>query len=317
MASQGSKAYAVEYNNLYNAVNYVLGPSSGQYGYGQSLTAITTSVAAGERITRAHWANLRVDLLRIATHQGLSENGSWASGNTTSIPALPTVTSTTKISANLINSYVNAINVMTLSSNVYKLAVGQYSDEALTSSTRTADWNGTIRHYFYVNFGSAENARYFFNSGGTIRITPTFSRSTNTSINYDWETLINGVGTISFGYTNTTVSGTEVSSLGFYDLNNSVAQQIYTRSGGSQNAFYQVNDYTVRAYCNAANNSSGGATIVYFECEFKDDKGYRDPLWPQGDEPATGTVVNTIRMFRPSGTNVAVSAPGATNTTTL
>lgn len=331
MASQTDKIRRVEYNNLYNSMIAVLGTGSAATGYGQTPNSLVSSVAAGDRVTRAHWANLRIDLLRIAGHQGISEDSNWTSGTTTSIPLLPSITSTTKISANVVNKFSDAATVLSNSSNIYRLAAGQYSDESLSpniTSTRTSNWNGTISHYFRLDFGSSNNARYFFNAGGRVRINPSFSPSSGTSINTDWLVLIGnnttsypGVGTISFGYTNTTAitltsSEAEVSAIGFYDLNSSPTQ-IYTRSGGSQNSFYSVNDYTVRVYCNVSNNSSGTASIVYFECEFKDDKSYRDPLWTQGDEPVTGTVTNSVTIRRPSGSNVNVTAPTPTNTVTL
>lgn len=327
MATQGNKILRAEYNNLYNSMINILGNGSIDRGYGQTANSVVSSVAAGDKITRAHWANLRIDILRIAGHQGISENNSWSLGNLTSIPQLPIITSTTRISANVVNIFTNAVTVLSDVSNIFKLAVGQYSDESLISSTRSSSWNGTITHYFTCNFSTANNARYFFNSGGRIRITPNFSPSSSTSINVDWLSLIGnnttanpGVGTVSFGHTNTTrfsptSSEAEVSSIGLYDLTNSPTQ-IFTRSGGSQNSLYAVNDYTIRVYCNASNNNTGTASIVYFECEFKDDKTTTNP--PTGiDESVTGTVTNTVTIRRPSGSNVNVSGPAATNTASL
>jgi len=331
MASQGDLIRAIQYNTLLSSISNILGTGSQQRGYGQILSGSPASVSPGVKITRAQWANLRIDLLRIAGHQGLIENSTWTTGTITSIPTLPTVTSTTRISANTVNKFTDAITSLSDASNVFKLAVGQFSDEAFVptiTSIRTASWNGTIRHYFQLNYGSADNARYFFNAGGKIRITPNFSPSISNPINNDWLTLVGnnttlnpGVGTLVFGHTNTTrftisSSETEISSIGFYDLTNS-ATQIFTRSGGTQNSFYAVNDYTVRVYCNVANNSFGGASIVYFECEFKDDKEVRDPLFPAGDESVQGTITNTVIMRRPSGSNVNIVAPAATNTITL
>lgn len=326
--SVGAKIVRSEYNNLYNSMANILANGSADRGYGQTPNSIVSTVNAGDKITRAHWANLRIDLLRIAGHQGLTENVAWTPGTLTSIPSLPTVTTTTKISFNVLTQFTNAMTVLSDASNVFRLGAGQFSDESLITSTRTASWNGTIRHYITLNFSTANNARYFFNSGGRIRITPNFSPSSGTTINNDWLTLVGnntttnpGVGTLSFGHTNTTrftltASESEVSSIGFYDLTN-VATQIFTRSGGSQNSFYAVNDYTVRVYCNVTNNTSGTASIVYFECEFKDDKSFRDPLFPSGDESVTGTVTNTVTMRRPSGTNVNVIGPTPSNTITL
>lgn len=327
MSSQGDKVRRVEYNQIYTAMIGVLGNGSAATGYGQTPNSIVSSVAAGERVTRAHWANIRNDILRIAGHQGLAENSGWTSGTLTSIPSLPTVTATTKISANVVNKFIDAMTVLSDTSNIYRLASGQYSDEAFLSTTRTASWNGTISHYFSLSFSSADHARYFFNAGGRVRINPNFSPSSSTNINTDWLVLVGnnttsypGVGTISFGHTNTTSltltsAEAEVSSIGFYDLTNS-ATQIYTRSGGSQSSFYAVNDYTIRAYCNVANNSSGTASTIYFECEFKDDKTTNNPTWGI-DESVTGTVNNTVTLRRPTGSNVSVAAPSGSNSATL
>ena len=331
MANQGDLIRRLEYNNLYSSMIDILGSGSAGRGYGQTPNSSPSTVAAGARITRAHWANLRLDLLRIAGHQGIIEDASWTPGTLNSIPVLPPITTTTRISANVVVRFTQAATVLGNVSNIYRLAVGQFSDEAFSpniTSTRTTAWNGTIRHYFQINYGSSDAARWFFNAGGRIFINPSFNPSATNPINNDWLTLVGnntslnpGVGTSSFGHTNTTrttltTAETEASSIGFYDLTNS-ATQIFTRSGGTANSFYAVNDYTVRVYCNVANNSSGGASIIYFECEFNDDKGFRNPLFPSGDESVTGTVINTVTMRRPSGSNVNVNAPSASNSIVL
>lgn len=324
---QGNKVKKIDYDGIYNLMIATLGTGSAATGYGQTPNSLQPNVSIGERVTRAHWANLRIDILRIAGHQGLAENTNWTSGTLTSIPTLPAITSTTKISAAVVNKFEDALTVLGNVANIYKLGPGQFSDEAFVSSTRTTGWNGTITHFFRINFSSANHARYFFNSGGRIRINPSFSPSASNPINNDWLELVGnntstnpGVGTLSFGHTNTTrttltSSEAEVSSIGFYDLTSS-ATQIFTRSGGTQSSFYAVNDYTVRVYSNVANNSSGTASIIYFECEFKDDKTTNNPSFGI-DEQVTGTVTNTVTLRRPSGTNVDVVAPTGTNTATL
>ncbi len=274
-----------DYTNLRNSMLALLGTGSGDQGYGQ--TPLSPVKTAGEKIRENEWDLLRQDIQRIADHQG-------------SVVSLSDVTTSTKIRTSIATQYQNAIT-NTLVANRFNIAAGQFSDEALTSSTRTASWNTVIVHEFNINFGSQNNARYFFNAGGSIRITPSFSKSVADAINNDWETLIGGVGTLSMNYT--TFTGTTI---GYYDLTTSL-QQIYTRTGGSQRATYAVNDYTVFA------SRSAGSDTIFFRCEFRDDKGAN----PNFDESVQGTVANTVRMYRPSGSNVSVAIPTATTTTNL
>jgi hypothetical protein len=300
----GNKVSAADYNNVRNTFLNILGTGSGNAGYGQ--TPNSSAVGSGVKVKESDWDKLRRDIQRIATHQG------------TSIIALPDVPLGGKITSAPLVTYSTVYT--TLFNNRFNIAVGQYSDELMTESTRTAGWNGTISHYFNINFGSYDNARYFFNSGGNIRIRPTYTKDSATTLNNDWESLISGVPTLVFNYQQTSsnaVGGTQLSPIGFYSLPTG-ATQIYTRTGGliSGAATYAVNDYTVRVYGNAASPS-----IIYFECEFKDDKTRPDPLWPQGDENVTGTVRNTVRMFRPTetstGDSVVIPVPSTSVTANL
>lgn len=298
MATIGSLITATDYNNIQTQINTLLGVGSGQNGYGQTVTSL--SVQSNDTITALQWANLKLDILKIANHQGTQLNPA--------ITALPTIVSGSSIEATHVTLFSNSVPV--LQSNKFLLA--EFSDELLVpsvESTRTANWNRTVRHFFTVTFSSIDNARYFFNSGGSIRIIPGFAKSSSTSINNSWDTLLNTIGTISFNYTETSASGPSPgsgSSIGFYDLTNTF-QQIYTKSA----SVYTANDYTIRARCNVANNTDGGATDILFEVYFNDDKTGNT------DEDVTGTLTNAVRMYRPSGSNVNVVAPTSTTTVRL
>ena len=307
MATSGSKINVTIFNNLVSGINNIVGTGSGQTGYGQTLNANTSTVSTASKITSARWNAVRDDLRRIAEHQG-----------TLASVTLPTVATGVKISAATTTNYENALVTLSSATNIYKIAAGQYSDELLVplaDSTRSTSWNRTIRHYFTVDFGSADAARYFFNSGGNIRFNPVFTPSGSTAINNDWNTLINGIGEVYFDYTGTYITNSvgTGSSIGYYDLT-VTPTQIYTRTGGSQLSTYAVNDYTVRAYCNVSNNVSGTARYVYFEVTFNDDKF--NTTWGS-DMSIVGNLVNNVRMYRPSGPNVAVSVPSVSVTVRL
>jgi len=302
--NQGGKIQASDYNGIRANFMNILSTGSGDYGY--NATPLSSAVPVGKKVQEADWDNLRRDIQRLATHQG------------TAITSLTDVGTSNKVSVGVANQY-NGVYT-TLYNNRLNIAAGQYSDEALTTSTRTVDWNGTIRHSFQIQFASYNAARGFFNAGGQVRIKPAFSRANNNTINLDWDSLINGVPTLVFNYTETradSTSGTLLSSTGFYDLTSGWVQ-LYTRTGGivSGASGYTANDYTVYV-----RGDSATPYIIYFQCDFNDDKSYRDPLWTQGDEPVQGTVTNTARMYRPTETStnagIALSAPSVAVTVNL
>lgn len=294
MPVSGDKITAPSYNTIRNTFINYLTTGSGQTGYGQ--TANSSAVAQNQKITQTDWANLAVDIARMANHQGISIT-------------LPSITSGNKVSANSANLLQTAANTVIDPANLYKLA--QFSDEALTSSTRSTAWKTTIQHNFNLTFSNADAARYFFNSGSTIRITPNFLKSGSTPINDSWESLINNLGTVVFGHASTSATGSSPgtgSAFGFFNLTTS-PQQIYTKTGSTAyGGVYSSNDYTIRAYQNA------GANIIYFECTFNDDKVGGGGIW---DEDVVGTVTNAVRMYRASGSNVVVTGPSAITTANL
>jgi hypothetical protein len=298
MTTVGSLITATDYNNIQTQVQTILGIGSGQSGYGQAVTS--SQVATGNDITAVQWANLKLDILKIANHQGTQTNPA--------ISTLPTIVTGTTIQASQATAFSNSISV--LQANAFELA--EFSDELLVptaDSTRTDPWNSTVRLFFTVTFSSADNARYFFNAGGSIRLIPGFVKSSSTSINNDWDTLLNNIGVISFNHTQTVASGPGPgtgSSIGFYDLTN-IFQQIYTKSAVA----YSENDYTIRARSNVLSNTNGGATQIFFEVYFNDDKVGNI------DENVTGTLTNAVRMHRPSGSNVDVIAPTSSTTVRL
>lgn len=290
MPVSGDKITAPSYNTIRNTFIDHLTIGSGNIGYGQ--TANSSAVSAGQKVTQTAWANLALDIRRMADHQGTTVT-------------LPTITAGGKVSANAANQLQTAATTVISDTNRFNVAAGQFSDEALTSSSRSTDWNTTIQHIFTCTFASANAARYFFNAGSTIRITPSFAKSASTSINDDWDTLINTLGTVVFGHTSTAATGASPgtgSGFGFHDLTTGL-QQIYRKTGSA----YAVNDYVIFASIDATSR------IITFQCQFRDNKLAN----PNFDENVTGTVTNTVRMYRASGSNVAVTGPTASTTTNL
>lgn len=166
----------------------VWGTGTGRYGYGQSTSSFT-QVAATNTVTATQWTGLLGQMTAAKNHNGASF-GTMASSVTTGT----------------VVSYIS-----TVSSNLTALRAavgtssGALSDSAATNKTTASGWN-TATHTHTVTFSSADAARYFFNAGGTIKITPSIPNSGATR-ELEWYDLCTKVGTVTFGYRNTTKSG--------------------------------------------------------------------------------------------------------------
>jgi hypothetical protein len=293
---------ASTYNNLRDRLNLVMG--LGSTGYGQTL--LSSAVQSGETFTLAMWDNLRTDLLKTRQHQtGVSEAGN-----------LATVTTSTDISTALVTQYDAFTTLIT--TNQRLIANNQGTVESLVSGVRTLAWNGVLTHTVTVTFANTLQARYFFNAGGQIRFAASRAGAAATTKDTDWTNILSSMGTLYMNYNTTGFlaggSGTG-SARGFYNLTTSY-QTLYVK--GSSVYAYTENDYNIAARVDNATNPS----IVTFKIEFRDDDlGNRPiptpppPYGPKIDETVTGTLTSTVSMFRPSGANVSVTGPAATQTT--
>lgn len=192
----------------------------------------------------------------------------------------------------------------------FLIGPNQATVSAGVSSIRSTGWNSKLTHIVTVDFGSANSARYFFNSGSELRLDATLSSGNGDSIYNNWVTMLTNMGIIKMNYTQTVTTGTGTgSSIGFYDLT-STNQQIFTKVGSGT---YSANDYTVYARCDVANNTQGTARYVYLTIEFNDDKGPN----PNFDENVTGTLTSNVGYMRATGTNVQVVTPSLVSTVEL
>lgn len=264
-----------------------------------SGTARTT-----EPITALQLNTLKLDMLKIATHAGLQTNAL--------ITALPTVTTDDLIDADHYNAYSSAADY--LDNNRFALA--QYTDQAFSpsiSQTRTTAWNAIVRHAFTIDFGSAANARYFFNSGSSIRIAASRSGGTVSSQNSSWSQLLSSMGTIVFNYNSCQGDTGLGTSIGFYQLT-TTPKQVYQKTPSASVYSTSGNDYKITMSCDVSNNSNGGARFIYVTAYFNDN--YPNNAYAYTDQ-VNGTLTHTVTMRRASGSNVNVAAPTAVNTILL
>jgi len=308
---------ADSYNSLQSAVYNILGAGTGQFGYGKNLNSIP--VTAGADILASQWASLKVDILTAAYHQGTV--------SVENIQNLPT--------ANLNNDFYLTnedytffqLAISTIQANSFALGAGQYSDESMltpaggpVTSVRTTSWANlskpTVSHNFTVSFNNSADARYFFNAGGSIRLTPSITGSSNTSQNRAWTRLLTAIGTVIFDHSTTTASAGSGSAIGFYNLT-TTPKTVFTAQGSGSYAVaaYASSTYVVKMSCDVANNSNGGATQIFVTINFNDNHTNAHSI--NYSDSVNGTLTSAVNIRRASGSYVSVAAPKGTNTTLL
>jgi hypothetical protein len=285
-----------EYNNIRNKVLGVLGTGTGNSGYGQSLNS--SAVALGNRVTINEYANLRFDIINAWVHQAGS------------VPTAVSVAVGNTVRFSAVDSPITTYDTLadTLITNRFNLGAGQSAVAVPASSPASRTWTGTGGDYWTssisctidVQWPSANQARFFFNSGGQIRITSTRSGgSLGTSQNTSWTNILSSAGTQSFGGNNPGTGTSPLDGQNWYRLTNSF-QQYYILSGSSP---YGSNSYRLSARAtDTANNSSGAAANSQFLVQFVDN--YVDPgIGPSPDtiDAVDGTFSIAVSLVYATG----------------
>ena len=293
---------AARINNLQSSISLILGTGSGQDGYGQSVTSVPVN-NTGDVVEAADMNAIYADILKARVHQV----GAGDIGIAEVVQNLNTVAETT-------STFVSDAGVTTVDPDGFKKGVLDFeglmtqvqTDKAVMHSTqaalepaiasaRSSNWNGLIYHEVAVTFTSANTRRFFFNTGGELRISAN-NTGASTPKGLDWAALCSEVGTIKFNAETTTSTGGGGSSIGNYDLTSSY-QDVYTKTGsGSYSGVYAGNLYTVKA-------RSDIPTRIIFRIDFNDVVVDNNV-----DNNVDGRLESTLQHLRADG-DVTVVAP--------
>ncbi len=301
---------AARINNLQSSISLALGNGSGQNGYGQTVTSVPVN-NTGDVVEAADMNAIYADILTARVHQvGPGDIG------------IAEVVQNLNIVAENTSDFINDSGVTSVDPDGFKKGILDFeslmtqvqADKALMhpsqatlepaiASVRATTWNGLIYHEVEVTFSSDDSRRYFFNTGGEIRISAN-NTAASTPKGLDWNQLCSQVGTIKFSSETTASTTGGGSQIGNYDLT-SAYQDIYTKVGsGSYSAVYAGNIYTVKA-------RSDTSTRIIFRIEFNDvvvDNNI--------DNNVDGRLESTIQHYRATG-DVNVPAPSYFNSQSL
>lgn len=162
------------YNDFATSVNAVWGSGSGDSGYGQTNTV--SSVTAGSTITATQWTTLLARISSAASHQGSSIT------SITDPSAGDTISAYTALSTNIATITTNRLNVSS------RASIAESSCSTTTTLTGTIEQRGTW------TWGSEAQARYFFNTGGRLRVRWDLSGHTSDSKANEWNNLAAACG---------------------------------------------------------------------------------------------------------------------------
>jgi hypothetical protein len=283
---------ADDFNTIRNKIVNVLGTGVGNFGYGQAIQSLP--VLPGNEIEANQWNNLRWDIYNTLVHQ---------TGLTPSIVAA-TVDNVIRYGAGEPNFQYNTLSD-TASVNRFNLGTGQFAIESGITASQSVSFTSMARCTITVNFNTADQARYFFNSGGKIRFTSTRTGGSSNPQNVTWSNLLSSVGTRSFDGNSSGVN--------FYTLTN--VDQVWVRQSPT-GIYYTGNEYKISVSCNQSNNITGGATQVIFKVEFIDSYVDSVPALPPPDL-VNGTLsifVDQIRatgILQPTGDLFSVVGPSS------
>ena len=295
----GDLITAARYNNAQARVAAIMGVGSTTEGYGQTLNSSQVSTAL--TVTAVQVNALYADLVAGRIHQ---------TGSTpTTIAEIVVGDSIADATSDNPNGakkgfldYEALITTFEADPARFAVAASQTTNGTGVTSTRTAAWNTDIAHVVRVDFATANARRNYFNAGGTIKFEATLASAGDAKSN-DWASMLTNMGTIAMGYTATTATGTgTVTSIGNFDLTSS--NQIIFRKPGT--GVYSANDYYVYAKANSA-------TQLEFTLQFQEEAAGN----PNFDEQVNGTLVNSVKFKRPSGSYVTLPAPSFVTVTSL
>jgi hypothetical protein len=286
MAS-GSNIEDTDYNTIQDKAQLLMGTGSGSRGYGQTVQS--TDVFQGNLITKAQWDLIKYDIINIKLHQ----DGT--------LPPVVNVNFGDPIGYGA--SAPNTNYDILLDDAIAKrflVAGSQSIVSAKASQTYSTPWSVQAQATLTVTFATADQGRYFFNSGGKVRFTASLVGAVTTPQITAWVNFLSSVGTQSFG------ADTDPA-INYYTLTNSY--QTYFQSFLSSS--YSANSYKLEARTNVSNNSTGTATVLELRISLLDS--YVDPDVAFGASFPPADVVNgtlTIAaselkasgLLQPSGT---------------
>lgn len=294
--AHGSVAQTTDYNTLAGSTSaaaassaaatkvagYLWGIGYGDRGYGQTSPSLGPTGQVEQAITSLQsvlssmctWQNTAATLLpSVASVSAGAVATAYPTGGTPSIVDLLTALDTNRLN--------NVVGNMTLVSSA-------------ATNTRSTVWGQSgagITGTITVTFASADAARYFFNSGGQLRLVLAHP-NTSTVRDTDWHNALAAVGTINFSANGTALTGSTDGTAGNFG---------YYQCGSVQTILsavvfpspYNTNTVTVTAAVSGTASNGGPGQVVTFTITMNDT--YQGLTGAAGCQAGTNAVLSHLR----------------------
>jgi hypothetical protein len=276
-----------------NTLNATWATGSGAAGYGQTAVA---NVTVGNTVAASSWNSLVTNTANSATHQGssiTSVTAPVAGGTVTYLSAVPT---------NLTTIYTNRLNAASQSGT---------TANAVTQGTA---WTTALTFTHTATFANGDAARYFFNSGGQLKMTVSHANNA-AGINLLFNNLCSNIGTVALSAPSSgtiTVVGTSYNGVtkvggggnaptilpnnGYYALTTSNAN-VFTQTASTGPSGYLSSFIRFIAKSNGTVGGNGDAGNVITIYSVWDEV-------PDGLTVGTGSIT-TLTVVPPEVTNIA------------
>lgn len=289
--SPGALAQASEYNTVATLVNKVFGDNYSasaptdanktNHKFGWGADNIAAALTAGTTIT-AERLQFTVDRTNVMTdhcniNSALLMFAAPLNAGRTSVDV------NTPIRAEDLNIVENKINNTILANNTHlTIDPTNASSEIATPVsggpyTRSTPWTNQLIAEHKWTFDSYNHARYFFNSGGQLRLVMEMMGG-STAGYYNWSDVINEIGVLSFTWNNLMQSNNNYTAgtsegKGFYDLTQYYGDGsdagtddeglLFTSSGVTVSGYGYGAYYTPTSYYGFVSNYMSGYTSAY------------------------------------------------------
>jgi len=264
--AQNGLIQASDYNTFRTSVANVYGVGFGNSGYGQTVVPLSAVSGGNIQLVRSlEWTRLRSAIDVCAQHQG----------STVSLPSTALIGVGSAVRAHPPAAGNFSTSISTISTNRFNFT-GTRSTivQNVVGTSRTALWSVAVFCELQFQFARADQARYFFNSGGQILFRSSRTGGSATTQNNVLSTFLSGLASIYMNHNSSaSTSGTGTgTAIGYYQLTN-VYQTIYSKVVGTAPiATHNVTVRARRAETTFGANGDNGRTII-FRYEFNGVSG--------------------------------------------
>lgn len=295
MAVHG-KPSITDYNTIQTKVANILGAGSATSGYGQPLKSSPVSV--GTKNTATRWDNLKNDILSIHRHQNGFDLG---------IVDLSPGDKIRYEASQPMFQYDSIINTLTTTkfnvSPTQAQTVNKGTQNATFPGLLGADWKAQLNITLTYTFSTANNARWFFNSGGLMRFSSSRTGGSSHPQNSAWTSILGTAGLVSIGANVGALKNIYQLTNAYQTIHSTVASGVYG---------YSTNEFRISAKCNVTNNVNGTARIFNFYVQWLDNETTSGDSVDGTFSLSANTLEPTGQLF-PTGT-FTVQSPTLTAT---